>query len=160
MANRETCASMCEKRLCDNRTCFAWSGQYCCDCLTARESCGVNRWPASPKIKRLTPLSCTPTRLTSPPLWPLNTGQGCTVCVFLHVYSCPCVCVCVLVQCWSDGETKRRRGDFNPQLSTPKVRPRGWKENLARPLCVLSVCVCRALASAQVLGSAIENEWV
>lgn len=110
------------------------------------------------------PLNCTTTCLTSPPLWPLCTGQVC-VCVCMFTL---CVCLCVvcvqLVHCWTDGETwrRRRRGDFNPQLSTPKVRLRGWKENLARPLCVLSglVYVCRALASVEVLGSAIQNEWV
>lgn len=34
------------------------------------------------------------------------------------------------------GETWKRRGDFNPQLSTPKVRLRRWEGNLASPVCV------------------------
>ena len=123
-----------------------------CVSSPAREACGVNGWPASPKIRRLTPNRCTPTCLTSPPLWPLNTGRV-ILCVSVHVYSCTCVCVCVrvcvcvCVYCFSVGVMvntmrRRRRGDFNPQLSTPKVRLKGWKENLARPLCVVCVCVC------------------
>lgn len=46
------------------------------------------------------------------------------------------------------GETWKRRGDFNPQLFTPKVRLRRWERNLASPVCVW---VCEL---------AIENEWV
>ena len=89
---------------------------------------------------------------TSPLAFKHRAGHIVCVCTCLLMYICVCVCVCLClcVYWFSTGVMvntmrrmrRRRRGDFNPQLSTPKVRLKGWKENLARPLCVVFVCVC------------------